>query len=71
MWLPCAQVSSTPDLVSACIDVFLGGDEKRPDLPPPLMDRLPMPIAFGGNGSYMTPYHLFSDDLLTNLVSQV
>lgn len=55
----------------AYIDVFLGGDEKRPDLPPKLMQRLPMTIVFGGEGSYMAPYTLHSDNLLTSLIGQV
>jgi hypothetical protein len=55
----------------AYIDVFLGGDEKQPDIPPKLMDRLPMSILFGGDASYMAPYCLHSDNLLTTLLSQV
>lgn len=65
------QVAATPDLMLAYIDVFLGGDEKRPDLPPKLMQRLPMTIIFGGEGSYMAPYTLHSDNLLTSLIGQV
>ena len=65
------QVAATPDLMLAYIDVFLGGDEKRPDLPPKLMQRLPMTIIFGGEGSYMAPYSLHSDNLLTSLIGQV
>jgi len=65
------QVAATPDLMLAYIDVFLGGDEKRPDLPPKLMQRLPMTIIFGGEGSYMAPYNLHSDNLLTSLIGQV
>lgn len=65
------QVAATPDLMLAYIDVFLGGDEKRPDLPPKLMQRLPMTIIFGGEGSYLAPYSLHSDNLLTSLVGQV
>lgn len=65
------QVAATPDLMLAYIDVFLGGDEKRPDLPPKLMQRLPMTVIFGGEGSYMAPYSLHSDNLLTSLIGQV
>lgn len=65
------QVAATPDLMLAYIDVFLGGDEKRPDLPPKLMQRLPLTIIFGGEGSYMAPYSLHSDNLLTSLIGQV
>lgn len=69
--VPLEQVAATPDLMLAYIDVFLGGDEKRPDLPPRLMQRLPMSIIFGGEGSYMAPYSLHSDNLLTSLIGQV
>jgi hypothetical protein len=65
------KVAATPDLMLAYIDVFLGGDEKRPDLPPKLMQRLPMAMIFGGDGSYMAPYSLHSDNLLTSLLGQV
>jgi len=64
-------VAAGPDLVLAYIDVFLGGDEKRPELPPKLIERLPMSIIFGGNGSYLSPYNFHSDNLLTSLLSQV
>ncbi|EFJ26064.1 hypothetical protein SELMODRAFT_98651 [Selaginella moellendorffii] len=64
------KVAATAELVLGYIDVFLGGDEKRPDLPPKLMQRLPMSIIFGGDGSYMAPYHLHSDNLLTSLMGQ-
>lgn len=70
-WHVSEQVAATPDLMLAYIDVFLGGDEKRPDLPPKLMQRLPMTIVFGGEGSYMAPYTLHSDNLLTSLIGQV
>lgn len=63
-------MAATPDLMLAYIDVFLGGDEKRPDLPPKLMQRLPLTIIFGGEGSYMAPYSLHSDNLLTSLIGQ-
>ncbi|KAJ7554138.1 hypothetical protein O6H91_06G127300 [Diphasiastrum complanatum] len=64
------KVASTPDLTLGHIDVFLGGDEKRPDLPPRLLQRLPMIISFGGDGTYMTAYNLHSDNLLTSLLGQ-
>ncbi|PHT81518.1 hypothetical protein T459_14533 [Capsicum annuum] len=54
----------------AYVDFFLGGDEKRDDLPPLLHQRLPMSILFGGDGSYMTPFSLQSDNILTSLMSQ-
>jgi hypothetical protein len=65
------KVAAGPDLILAYIDVFLGGDEKRPELPPKLMERLPMSIIFGGNGTYLSSYNLHSDNLLTSLLSQV
>ncbi|KAH7294748.1 hypothetical protein KP509_27G016400 [Ceratopteris richardii] len=64
------KVAATPDLMLAYIDFFLGGDEKRPDLPPPLLKRLPLSIIFGGDGSYMSSYYLHSDNLLTSLLGQ-
>ncbi|KAG0603647.1 hypothetical protein M758_10G110100 [Ceratodon purpureus] len=64
------KVAAGPDLILAYIDVFLGGDEKRPDLPPKLMERVPMSIIFGGNGTYLSSYNLHSDNLLTSLLSQ-
>ncbi|KAL4199587.1 hypothetical protein AMTRI_Chr03g51930 [Amborella trichopoda] len=64
------KVGSTPDLMVAYIDFFLGGDEKRHDLAPVLQHRFPMSIIFGGDGSYMSPYYLHSDLLLTNLLGQ-
>ena len=69
--IPVPQVAATPDLMLAYIDFFLGGDEKRPDLPPRLLQRLPLSIIFGGNGSYMAPYYLHSDNLLTSVLGQV
>ena len=65
------QVAATPDLVLAYMDVFLGGDEMRPDLPPSFQERLPMTLMLGGNGTYMAPFHLYSDNLLTSIISQV
>lgn len=64
------KVAATPDLMVAYVDFFLGGDEKRPDLPPRLQQRFPMCIIFGGAGSYMAPYTLHSDNLLTSLMGQ-
>lgn len=55
----------------AYVDFFLGGDEKRAGLPPRLHQRFPMSIIFGGNGSYMAPFSLHSDNILTSLMSQV
>lgn len=55
----------------AYVDFFLGGDEKRSDLPARLHQRFPMAIMFGGDGSYMAPFSLQSDSILTSLMSQV
>lgn len=65
------QVGATPDLMVAYIDFFLGGDEKRLDIVSIIEKRFPMCILFGGDGSYMSPYSLHSDLLLTNLLGQV
>lgn len=65
------QVAATPDLMLAYVDFFLGGDEKRLDLPPRLQQRFPMTLIFGGDGSYMAPFLLHSDNVLTSLMSQV
>lgn len=64
------KVGSTPDLMVAYIDFFLGGDEKRLDVASMVQQRFPMCIIFGGDGSYMSPYALHSDMLLTNLLGQ-
>ncbi|KAF3340460.1 hypothetical protein FCM35_KLT16231 [Carex littledalei] len=64
------KVGSTPDLMVAYIDFFLGGDEKRLDVVSSIQKRFPMCIIFGGDGSYMCPYNLHSDTLLSNLVGQ-
>ncbi|KAK9716251.1 hypothetical protein RND81_06G221200 [Saponaria officinalis] len=64
------KVGGTPDLMAAYIDFFLGGDEKRVDVVSIIQKRFPLCIIFGGNGSYMSPYSLHSDALLTNLVAQ-
>ncbi|KAL5771093.1 hypothetical protein ACOSP7_015247 [Xanthoceras sorbifolium] len=64
------KVAATNDLMLAYIDFFLGGDEKRADLPPRLHQRFPMSLVFGGDGSYMTPFSLHNDNILTSLMSQ-
>lgn len=64
------KVAATSDLMLAYVDFFLGGDEKRAGLPPRLHQRFPMSIIFGGNGSYMAPFSLHSDNILTSLMSQ-
>ncbi|KAB2024707.1 hypothetical protein ES319_D06G104400v1 [Gossypium barbadense] len=65
------KVSATTDLMLAYVDFFLGGDEKRTDLPPRLPQRFPMAIIFGGDGSYMAPFSLQIDNVLTSLMSQL
>ena len=65
------QVAATSDLMLAYVDFFLGGDEKRTDLPPCLNQRFPMSLLFGGNGSYMAPFSLHCDNIITSLISQV
>ncbi|KAK1550951.1 hypothetical protein Q3G72_027486 [Acer saccharum] len=64
------KVAATNDLMLAYIDFFLGGDEKRSDLPPRLLQRFPMSLVFGGDGSYMAPFSLHNDNILTSLMSQ-
>ncbi|XP_010925407.1 uncharacterized protein [Elaeis guineensis] len=64
------KVAATPDLMLGYLDFFLGGDEKRPDLPPRLHQRFPICLIFGGDGSYMAPFSLHSDNVLTSLMSQ-
>ncbi|XP_030530685.2 uncharacterized protein LOC115741106 [Rhodamnia argentea] len=64
------KVAATSDLMLAYLDFFLGGDEKRSDLPPRLYQRFPISIIFGGDGSYMAPFSLQSDSILTSLLSQ-
>ncbi|KAL1354456.1 uncharacterized protein [Arachis hypogaea] len=64
------KVGGTPDLMVAYIDFFLGGDEKRLDIVSIIQKRFPMCIIFGGDGSYMAPYNLHNDTLLTNLLGQ-
>lgn len=63
------KMGATPDLMVAYIDFFLGGDEKRLDVAA-AEHRFPMCIIFGGDGSYMSPYNLRTDSLLTNLLEQ-
>ncbi|XP_057501059.1 uncharacterized protein LOC130785051 isoform X3 [Actinidia eriantha] len=46
------QVAATSDLMLAYVDFFLGGDEKRADLPPHLHQRFPMSLLFEGDGNY-------------------
>ncbi|TYH69364.1 hypothetical protein ES332_D05G050600v1 [Gossypium tomentosum] len=65
------KVSATSDLMSAFVDFFLGGDEKRTDLPPRLPQKFPMAIIFGGDGSYMAPFSLQNDNILASLMSQL
>ena len=55
----------------AYVDFFLGGDEKRTDLPPTLQRRFPVSLLFGGDGSYMAPFSLHSDNIITSLMGQV
>lgn len=64
-------MAATSDLMLAYLDFFLGGDEKRSDLPSRLSQRFPTSIIFGGDGSYMAPFSLQSDSILTSLLSQV
>ncbi|KAK2446301.1 glycine-rich protein [Trifolium repens] len=64
------KVNATSDLMLAYVDFFLGGDEKRTDLPPRLHERFPMTLLFGGDGSYMAPFTLHNDNILTSLMSQ-
>lgn len=64
------KVSATSDMMLAYVDFFLGGDEKREDLPPSLHQRFPLSLVFGGDGSYMAPFVLHSDNILTSLMSQ-
>ncbi|KAI5383166.1 uncharacterized protein LOC127108398 [Lathyrus oleraceus] len=64
------KVAATSDLMLAYMDFFLGGDEKRSDLPPHLHQRFPMSIIFGGDGSYISPFSLHSDNILTSIMSQ-
>ncbi|KAM3407778.1 hypothetical protein ACQJBY_001250 [Aegilops geniculata] len=65
------KVAATPDLMLGYLDFYLGEDEKRPDLPTRLHQRFPMSLIFGGDGSYMAPFSLHSDSVVTSLISQV
>ncbi|CAN0907310.1 hypothetical protein LINGRAHAP2_LOCUS24730 [Linum grandiflorum] len=65
------KVAATSDLMLAYVDFFLGGDEKRSDLPPRLYQRFPMSIIFGGDGSYITPFSIQSDNIVTSLMGQL
>ncbi|KAH9605825.1 hypothetical protein KSS87_018586 [Heliosperma pusillum] len=64
------KLSATSDLMLAFLDFYLGGDEKRSELPSCLHQRLPMILIFGGDGSYMAPFSLHNDNVLTSLISQ-
>ncbi|XP_057959544.1 uncharacterized protein LOC131152008 [Malania oleifera] len=64
------KVAATSDLMLAYVDFFLGGDEKRTDLPLRLHQRFPISLLFGGDGSYMAPFSLHNDNILTSLMSQ-
>ncbi|KAM0070543.1 hypothetical protein Hdeb2414_s0001g00014361 [Helianthus debilis subsp. tardiflorus] len=64
------KVAATSDLMLAYVDFFLGGDEKRSDLPPRLHQRFPLSLLFGGDGSYMAPFSLQSDNTITTLMNQ-
>ncbi|KAL8040499.1 hypothetical protein ABFX02_10G102100 [Erythranthe guttata] len=64
------KVAASSDLMLGYVDFFLGGDEKRDDLPPRLHQRFPLSLVFGGEGSYMVPFSLHTDNILTNLMSQ-
>ncbi|CAK9167784.1 unnamed protein product [Ilex paraguariensis] len=64
------KVAATSDLMLAYVDFFLGGDEKRSDLPPRLHERFPMSLLFGGDGTYMAPFSLHNDNIITSLMSQ-
>ncbi|WVZ96825.1 hypothetical protein U9M48_042413 [Paspalum notatum var. saurae] len=63
-------VAATPDSMLGFLDFFLAGDEIRTDLPPRLHQRFPMSLIFGGDGSYMAPFSLHSDRVVTSLISQ-
>ncbi|CAA6666999.1 unnamed protein product [Spirodela intermedia] len=64
------KVGSTPDLMVAFIDFFLGGDEKREDVAASIQQRFPLCVIFGGNGNFMSPYYMHDDTLLRNLIGQ-
>ncbi|KAI7726078.1 hypothetical protein M8C21_026408, partial [Ambrosia artemisiifolia] len=64
-------VGATSDLMLAYVDFFLGGDEKRSDLPPLLHQRFPLSLLFGGHGSYTAPFSLHSDNVITTLINKL
>ncbi|CAK9181652.1 unnamed protein product [Ilex paraguariensis] len=64
------KVAATSDLLLAYVDFFLGGNEKRDDLPPRIHERFPLSLVFGGDGSYMAPFSLNNDNILASLMSQ-
>lgn len=64
------KVAATSDLMLGYVDFFLGGDEKRSYLPR-LNQRFPTCIIFSGDGSYMAPFSLYSDNILNNLMNQL
>ncbi|KAL6962704.1 hypothetical protein U1Q18_037663, partial [Sarracenia purpurea var. burkii] len=64
------KVAATSDLMLAYVDFFLSGDEKRNDLPPRLKQPFPISLLFGGCGSYMAPFSLHSDNIITSLMGQ-
>ncbi|KAJ6994791.1 hypothetical protein NC653_017555 [Populus alba x Populus x berolinensis] len=65
------KVAATSDLMLGYLDFYLGGDEKRTDIPARLHQRFPMSILFGGDGSYMAPFSIQSDNILTSLMGQM
>eukprot|EP00899_Mesostigma_viride_P025225 jgi/Mesvir1/5888/Mv00660-RA.1 len=64
------QFGCTPDHSLAYIGVYLQGDEPRRP-PAEALARLPFTILFAGDGSYMLPYQLVSDDVITSFVGQI
>ena len=64
-------MAATTDLMLAYMDFFLGSDEKQSDLPPQLHQRFPLSLLLGGDGSYMAPFSLQSDNIITSLINQV
>ena len=64
------KVAATSDLMLAYVDFFLGGDEKRSDLPPRLHERFLMSLLFGGDGSHMVPFSLHNDNFFISFMSQ-
>ncbi|GMN40033.1 hypothetical protein TIFTF001_009262 [Ficus carica] len=64
------KVAATSDLMLGYVDFFLGGDEKRHELPSRLHQRFPISLPFGGDGTYMAPFSLHRDNVVTSLMSQ-